>query len=74
MSVKAVGVGDFRKVMDTSELDLFAFAERQQRAPRRLSRAELNRQALAFLCSQRPFAAAAGVPVRGRRFVVSCAG
>ena len=60
--------------MDTSELDLFSFAESRRRAERPLNRAELNRLALAFLCSQRPFAAAANVPVRGRRFAVSCAG
>ena len=60
--------------MDTSELDLFAFAERQRAPEKRLNRAELNRLALAFLCSQHPFAAAANVPVRGRRFAVSCAG
>lgn len=62
--------------MDTSELDLFAFAARnRQNLPAgRLTRAELNRLALAFLCSLRPFAAAANVPVRGRRLTVSCAG
>ena len=60
--------------MDTSELDLFAFAERQQSSSKSLNRADLNRVALAFLCSLRPFAAATNVPVRGRRFAVSCAG
>lgn len=60
--------------MDTSELDLFAFAERQQSSPNGLNRAELNRLALAFLCSLHPFAAAMNVPARGRRFAVSCAG
>ena len=60
-------------MMDAGDLDLFAFAARQY-APRRLSRAELNRLSLAFLCSLRPFAAARAVPVRGRRFAVSCAG
>lgn len=62
------------KTMKSEELDLFSFAEKQQTAPKRLNRAELNRLALAFLCSLRPFGAAAGVPVRGRRFAVSCAG
>lgn len=59
--------------MKSEELDLFSFAEKHT-APKRLNRAELNRTALAFLCSLRPFAAAPGVPVRGRRFAVSCAG
>ena len=60
--------------MDNSELDLFDFAELQRPVRRQLNRAELNRLALAFLCSLRPFAAAVNVPVRGRRFAVSCAG
>ena len=66
--------GDSRVAMDNSELDLFAFAERQHSSPKSLNRADLNRLALAFLCSLRPFAAATNVPVRGRRFAVSCAG
>ena len=61
-------------IMDTNELDLFAFAALQRPPVRRLNRAELNRLALAFMCSQHPFAAAMNVPVRGRRFKVSCAG
>lgn len=60
--------------MDNFELDLFDFAELQRPVRRQLNRAELNRLALAFLCSLRPFAAAVNVPVRGRRFAVSCAG
>ena len=59
--------------MEPDELDLFSFAAAGQK-PKQLNRAELNRLALAFLSSLRPFAAAMGVPVRGRRFAVSCAG
>ena len=60
--------------MDTFEPDLFSFAAHRRMPPKGLSRAELKRSALAFLCSLRPFAAAVDVPVRGRRFAVSCAG
>jgi hypothetical protein len=60
--------------METGELDLFAFAAQYRRPQKQLNRAELNRLALAFLCSRRPFGMAVNVPVRGRRLTVSCAG
>ena len=59
------------RIGDDGELDLFSFADRE-RERRSLSRAELNRLALAFLASLRPFAAACHVPVR--RLPVCCAG